>query len=232
MKDNNKKFDRFIKLINKSSFNKLSKKKVLVLGLGGVGGYVVESLVRSGISSIIIVDYDKVELSNFNRQIIAIEDNLNRLKTDAFKDRIKSINSECEVICINKFIDENNYLELFDYDIDYFIDCCDSIKTKKLVVEKCLGDDIPIISSMGTGNRMDPSKLEIVDIRKTSYDPIAREIRKFIRELKTNKKLMVLCSREIPIKSRDVVYSNSFVPSSAGLLITSYVVNDIIKKED
>ena len=221
MKDNNKKFDRFIKLINKSSFNKLSKKKVLVLGIGGVGGYVVESLVRSGISSIIIVDYDKVELSN-----------LNRLKTDAFKDRIKSINSECEVICINKFIDENNYLELFDYDIDYFIDCCDSVKTKKLVIEKCLEDNISIISSMGTGNRMDPSKLEIVDIRKTSYDPIAREIRKFMRELKTKKKLMVLCSKEIPIKSKDVVYSNSFVPSSAGLLIASYVINDLIKKED
>lgn len=232
MKDNNKKFDRFIKLINKSSFNNLSKKKILVLGLGGVGGYVVESLVRSGISSIVIVDFDKVELSNFNRQIIAIDDNLNRLKTDAFKDRIKSINSECEVITIDKFIDDSNYLKLFDYEIDYFIDCCDSIKTKKLVIEKCFEENIPIISSMGTGNRMDPSKLEIVDIRKTSYDPIAREIRKFIREIKTKKKLMVLCSREIPIKSKGVVYSNSFVPSSAGLLITSYVINDLIKKED
>ena len=125
----------------------MSKKKVLVLGIGGVGGYVVESLVRSGISSIIIVDYDRVELSNFNRQIIANDSSIGKLKVDVFKDRIKSINSECEVICINKFIDENNYLELFDYDIDYFIDCCDSIKTKKLVVEKCLGDDIPIISS-------------------------------------------------------------------------------------
>lgn len=231
MKDNNK-FDRFIKLINKSSFNKFSKKKILVLGIGGVGGYVVESLVRSSISSIIIVDYDRVELSNFNRQIIADDSSIGKLKVDVFKDRIKSINSGCEVICINKFIDENNYLELFDYDIDYFIDCCDSIKTKKLVIKKCLKDNIPIISSMGTGNRMDPSKLEIVDIRKTSYDPIAREIRKFMRELKTKKKLMVLCSREIPIKSKDIVYSNSFVPSSAGLLITSYVVNDIIKKED
>lgn len=231
MKDNMK-FDRFIKLINKSSFNNLVNKKILVLGCGGVGGYVIESLVRCGISNIILVDYDKVELSNFNRQLIALESNINKFKVDAFKERIKDINSNCNVICINKKIDESNYLELFEYDIDYFIDCCDDIKVKKLVIEKCLNDNISIITSMGTGNRMDPSKLEIMNIRKTNYDPIAREIRKFIRDLRTKKKLMVLCSKEIPVKSKNIVYSNSFVPSSAGLLISSYVINDLIKKED
>ncbi|MBO5138218.1 MAG: tRNA threonylcarbamoyladenosine dehydratase [Bacilli bacterium] len=215
-------------LIGKDQVLNLRKKTVLILGLGGVGGYVVESLARSFIGTLILVDYDTVDITNLNRQIIALHSNIGKKKTTCFKERIKDINSICNIVTIDKFINEENYLELFKYNIDYFVDACDCIKTKKLVIKYCLENNIPIISSMGTGNKMDPSKLEITTIENTINDPVARIIRKFKKDELKNYKLKVLSSTELPHKKEDVktVASNSFVPSSAGLLITSYIIKE------
>ena len=231
MKDKQFKFSRLEKVIGSDNLNNLNNKTVLILGVGGVGGYVVESLARSNIGTLIIVDYDKVEESNINRQIIALNSTIGRSKVDVLEARIKDINSGCKVIKIDKFIDNNNYLELFDNHIDYFVDACDTVLVKKLVIKECLKRNIPFISSMGTGNKLDPSKLEIIDIRKTVNDPLARILRKFVKDEKINKKVMVLSSTELPIKTGDrTPGSTAFVPSSAGLLIASYIVRSFIDK--
>ena len=231
MKDKQFKFSRLEKIIGSDNLNNLSNKTVLVLGVGGVGGYVVESLARSNIGTLIIVDYDKVEETNINRQIIALKSTIGKSKVDVLEERIKDINSGCKVIKIDKFIDNNNYLELFDNNIDYFVDACDTVLVKKLVIKECLKRNIPFISSMGTGNKLDPSKLEIIDIRKTVNDPLARLLRKFVKDEKINKKVMVLSSKELPIKTGErTPGSSAFVPSSAGLLIASYIVRSFIDK--
>lgn len=221
-------FLRLEKLITKEKVDLLKNKSILVLGCGGVGGYVVESLARCGVGRLIIVDKDVVDETNINRQIIALDSTLGKKKVDVFKDRLKDINSHLEVISIDKFINEDNIIELFNYDIDYFIDACDTISTKKSVIRTCLDKKINFISSMGTGNRMDPSKLEITTLDKTKNDPIAKILRKYVKEEHINKKIIVLCSTEVPIKV-DGVGSNAFVPCSAGLLIASYVIRDLTK---
>ena len=221
--------DRLEVLIGKENLNKIKNTKILVIGLGGVGGYVVESLVRSGINNIILVDFDIIDITNLNRQIIATNKSIKRKKTDAFYDRIKDINENCNIILIDKFIDNTNYKELFSYDFDYLIDCCDSISTKKLLIKECLNKKIKFITSMGMGNKMNPSKIEIIDIRKTSYDKIAKILRKWVKDENIKGKIPCVSSSEMPIKTKDTIGSNSFVPASAGLLITSYIINDIIK---
>ena len=226
-----KKFQRLELLYGEDNVSKLKNSTILVLGLGGVGGYVVEALARCNIGKLILIDSDVVDISNINRQIIALDNTVGKYKTECFKERIKLINEECEVVLINEFIDESNYLSIFNDKIDFVVDAIDSVKTKELVIKYCLDNDINIISSMGTGNRIDPSKLEITEIKKTSYDPIAKKIRKFLKDNNIHKKLSVCFSQEIPNKKIDkIIPSNSFVPSSAGLLIASYVVNNIVSK--
>lgn len=226
-----RRFERLKKVVGIDSLEILDTKSVLVLGCGGVGGYVVEALARSGIGEMILVDYDVVDETNINRQIIALDSTIGELKIDLLEERIKDINSNCNVIKIGKFINQDNYMELFNNKIDYFVDCCDTIIVKKLVMKECLENDIPFISSMGTGNKLDPSKLEITDIRKTVNDPLARILRKYVKDEKINKKVMVLSSRELPVKTGDrTPGSTAFVPASAGLLIASYIVREFIKK--
>ena len=136
-----------------------------------------------------------------------------------------------EVIKIDKFIDKDNLNELFKYQFDYLVDACDTVSTKLAVIDRCLKDKRRIISSMGTGNKLDPSMLEIVDIRKTINDPLARIVRKYVKDNKFNSKLMVLSSRELPVKTGDrTPGSTAFVPSSAGLLIASYIVRQFIEE--
>ena len=225
------KFSRLEKVIGNDNLKILNKKSVLVLGCGGVGGYVVEALARSNIGTLILVDYDIVDVTNINRQIIALESTIGRKKVDVLEERIKDINSGCKIIKIDKFIDQNNLEELFEYKIDFLVDACDTVTTKKEVIKKCLNKNIDFISSMGTGNKLDPSKLEITDIRKTINDPLARILRKFIKDEKINKKVMVLSSKELPIKTKErTPGSTSFVPSSAGLLIASYIIRKFINK--
>ena len=225
-------FSRFVKLVGNEAIEILKNKSVLVLGVGGVGGYVCEALARSGIGNLIIVDYDVVDYSNINRQIIALNSTIGLKKVDVLEKRIKDINPNCNVIKIDKFIDCDNICELFSFKIDFFIDCCDTVSTKKKVIDECLNNDILFISSMGTGNKFDPSLLEITDIRKTVNDPLARIMRKYVKDSHIKKKVIVLSSKEVPMKISDrVVGSTAFVPSSAGLLIASYVVRKFINKK-
>lgn len=224
------KFSRLEKIIGLENLDKLQDKSVLILGVGGVGGYVCEALARSNIGTLILVDYDVVDETNINRQIIALESTIGLKKVDVLEKRIKDINKKCKVIKIDKFIDQDNLLELFDYKIDYFVDACDTVSTKKGVISNCLDKKIPFISSMGTGNKLDPSKLIITDIRKTVNDPLARIMRKYVKDEKINSKVMVLSSSELPIKTGDrTPGSSAFVPASAGLLIASYIIREFIK---
>ena len=224
------KFERLEKIIGNDKLTDLENKSVLILGCGGVGGYVIESLARSNIGTLIIVDFDKVDETNINRQIIALDSTIGKYKVDVFKDRIKDINSNCNVITIKDKITPDNIDLLFNNNIDYFVDACDDIKVKKEVIKNCLNKNIKLISSMGTGNKLDPSKLEITDIRKTVNDPLARILRKYVKDEKINKKVLVCSSTELSIKTTDAVGSTSFVPPSAGLLIASYIINEFIKQ--
>ena len=220
-------FERTISLIGNDNFNKIKEKTVLIVGLGGVGGYATEALVRSGIHNIILIDHDKVDITNINRQIISTNNNVGNDKVDEFKKRILEINPNCNVTIHKLFLDRNNYSILDDYQIDYIIDCCDSVDTKKLLIDYSINKNIKLISSMGTANKIDPTKLAITDIRKTSYDPLAKILRKYVNDLKTNKKIMVVSSIEQPIK-RENLSTLIFVPASAGLLCANYVIKDII----
>ena len=225
-------FERIEKIISKDKLSKLTDKTIMIIGIGGVGGYVCEGLVRSGIKNFILIDKDTVDITNKNRQIIALDSTIGKNKTDVMKDRILDINKECNVITLNMFLDKDNtYNIINEYKPDYVIDACDTMTVKQEIIRSCIKLNISFISSMGTGNRLDPSKLEITDIRKTDYDPVAKIMRKFIKDEKIKNKIPVLISREIPIKTGDrTPGSTSFVPSSAGLLIASYVFNDIINK--
>lgn len=226
-------FVRFEKLVGTDTLNYLSTKTVLVLGVGGVGGYVVEGLVRSGVGRIIVIDKDVVDETNLNRQIIALESTIGEKKVDVIEKRIKDINSAVIVQKLDKFINKDNLNEIFQYDFDYLVDACDTVSTKLAIIDRCLGEKRKFISSMGTGNKLDPSMLEIVDIRKTVNDPLARIVRKHVKDKKINDKVMVLSSRELPIKTGNrTPGSSSFVPSSAGLLIASYIVRQFISEVD
>ena len=223
-------FDRIIKLIGEDSFNKIQSTTVAVVGLGGVGGYVVESLVRSGIQHLILVDYDQVDITNLNRQIIATQDNIGKHKTEAMTERIQSISPECEVISLKIKLDEDNLLELFSYSFDYLVDACDTILVKELLIKNCLERKIGIISSMGTGNKLEPSSLEVADIWKTSYDPIAKRIRKYLKDNKIFAKVPVVYSKEQRKKFTGDIPSMMFVPATSGLLCANSVIKDIINK--
>jgi len=224
-------FERLSLLIGEDNLNKIHNKTILVVGIGGVGGYTVTSLARSGVKNIIFIDYDKVDISNINRQIIAYHSTVGQNKVDVLEHMIKDINPKINVIKYNLFLNGDNLMDIFSkHHIDYIVDACDTMGTKKAIIQYALDNKIKFISSMGTGNKMDPSKLEITDIRKTNNDPVARIMRKWVKDNKINRKIPVLCSKEVPKKTGKIVSSNSFVPPIAGLLITSYIINDIIKE--
>ena len=222
-------FDRLELLIGKDNINKIKSTKVLIVGVGGVGGECALSLIRSGIENITIVDFDKVDISNINRQVVAFHSTIGKKKVDVLENIIKDINPDCKVSKYDLFLNKENIKEILDKESpDFIIDCCDSKETKKEIIKESLNRSINFISSMGTGNKMDPSLLEITDIRKTNNDLLARIFRKWVKDEKIKDKIPVLCSKEVPIHSGNVVASNSFVPNSAGLLISSYVIRKII----
>ena len=226
-----KEFERFEKLIGTESLLNLSRKTVCIVGLGGVGGYVLEALARSGITSFVLVDFDIVDRTNINRQIIALQSTIGQKKIEAWKKRLLDINPEIRVIAYDFFYQDTYEATLFQNKIDFLVDACDSIPAKENLIQACLTRKIPFISSMGTGKRLDPSKLYITDLTKTSYDPIARILRKWAKDQGIKAKIPVLTSTEIPRKSEGTTVSScAFVPSSAGLLIASYVVSQLQKK--
>jgi len=222
-------FERLELLIGKDNVIKLNNTRVLVIGLGGVGGILTETLVRNGIENITIIDNDKIDITNKNRQIIALDSTIGKNKTEVLKERLLDINSKCNIEIITDFIDKNNIEILFKNPVDYVIDACDTVSTKILLIEECLKRNIKVISSMGMGKKLDISKLKIMDIRKTSYDKLAKVVRKKLKDDGINEKIMVLSSDEEPIDTKDNIGSYSPLTSSAGLLIADYVIKDIIK---
>ena len=216
-------------LVDEDLLNKFINSHILIVGVGGVGGACFEALVRMGVNNISIVDGDSFSLSNLNRQLLSNRSNIGVSKVKEAHLRALSINPS---ICVNEydlFLTEAN-IDVLEYsNYDYIIDCCDTMTTKLLLIKKALEYNIKIISSMGTGNRLDCTKLEITNIWKTDNDPVARVMRKLLRDNDIKYKLPVLCSREISIKvDSRTPGSVSFVPNVAGFYIANYVFNDII----
>lgn len=207
----------------------IKNKTILIIGLGGVGSYVLETLARTYFNKLIIVDNDKIDISNLNRQLMTNIDNVGLYKTDVWFDRIKKINPNCDVIKITEYITKDNLNLLFNYKIDYVIDACDTLETKKEIIKYCLKNKIKFISSMGMANRIDASKIKISYLDKTCYDPLAKKLRNLIKKENIKGKIPVVYSEEQPLKINKLG-SISYVVGTAGLLCTNYVVNDIIKE--
>lgn len=221
-------FGRLITLIGEDNVNKLKKANVLIVGLGGVGGYALETLVRSGIYNLTIVDGDIVELSNLNRQIISKRDVIGRPKALVAQARTLEINPDVNLKVINQFIREDNFSLLNIDSFDYVIDACDDLNLKMLLIKNA--DKYKLISSMGTANKMDMTRFKITTIDKTSYDPLAKIIRKKIKEKKIRTKFKVVSSDEKVMKNGTKLGTIAYMPAVSGLLCASYVINDIINK--
>lgn len=228
-------FSRTELLIGKEGLEKLSKSRVAVFGIGGVGGYVVEALVRSGIGAIDLIDNDTVALTNLNRQIIATHKTIGKYKVDAAEERALDINPDVKITKFKTFYTPETAAEINFSKYDYVVDAIDTVVGKLQIIERAKELNIPVISSMGAGNKMHPELFEVADISKTSVCPLAKVIR---QELKKRgiKGVKVVYSKEIPIKPQEseeisvkqIPGSNAFVPSAAGLIIAGEVIRDLI----
>lgn len=208
---------------------KLKKSKIVICGIGGVGSFTMEALARIGIGSITVIDKDKVDVTNINRQIIADTKTIGLAKVLVAKERINNINPEIKVKTIEGYIDSSN-LEEYLSNADYIIDAIDSVESKLWIISYAKENNIPVISSMGMANRLNPMDIKVGDIEKTEMCPLAKIIRKRLKEMNISK-VKVVYSIEAPIKNESgVLGSVSFVPSVAGLIIASEVVKDIIGK--
>lgn len=222
-------FSREELLIGKENIDRLHLAKVAVFGIGGVGSFVVEGLARAGIGNFILIDNDIVDITNLNRQLHALHSTIGKYKVDLMKERILDINPRARVEVYREFYESNEKNKILDSSVNYIVDAIDSVKSKINLAKDAQELNIPIISSMGTGNKLDPTKFEISDISKTSVCPLARVMRKELKKIGI-KKYKVLYSREDPIKSDEKnPGSISFVPSVAGLIISGEVIKDIIK---
>lgn len=224
--------ERSALLLGNEALELLKNKTVLVVGIGGVGSFCVEALARTGIGHLILVDKDKVESSNINRQLLATTETIDQIKVNVMKKRIQTLNPECKVDTYDCFYDYSMDERIFSQRIDFVIDCIDSIKSKQDLAMACIQRDISFLSSMGTARRLDPSKLEIMELEKTSYDPIAKRMRNWKRKNKIRNKIWVVCSSEPPkpIELGKPLPSMIFVPASAGLLLASECVKKLINK--
>lgn len=227
-------FKRTIQQIGITKFNKLSSSTVLMLGVGGVGGHACEAMARSGIGKLIIVDKSLVDLSNVNRQIIALTSTVGKAKVLVMKERLLEINPDLEITTYHEFYNFETKDKILNHKIDFICDAIDTVTFKIDIVKEALSKNIPIISSMGMGNKLHPERIEISEISKTSYDPIARVIRKKLRSERIIGKVPVVYSKEEPYKVDKIASnpaSNSFVPATAGLIMASYIINKIIEEE-
>lgn len=241
-------FSRNELAIGKEGLNILKNSTVAILGVGGVGSFAVEALARSGVGKLVLVDKDNVDITNVNRQLPALLSTIGQPKVDLMKERIKDINPECEVIALKIFYTEETFEQFFSYDLDYVIDASDTIIYKVHLMKECLKRNIPLISSMGAANKMDPTRLKIADISKTHMDPIAKIIRGMLRKEGIRKGIKVVFSDESPIVIREEIRkeivpndnvkirkakmppaSNAFVPSVAGLIMAAHTVSELVK---
>ena len=234
-------FHRTEMLIGSKALMTLQQARVAVFGVGGVGGYAVDVIARSGVGHISLIDNDTVDITNINRQIIALTSNIGQYKVDVARNRILDINPECDVDAIHMFYlpEEEENIDLSKF--DYVVDCIDTIKAKIDLVRRCNEHQIPIISCMGAANKMDATAFRVADINKTSIDPIAKVMRKKLRKMGIGH-LKVVYSEEQPITPeyvekpcnntethlRPIPASNAFVPAAAGIIIGGEVVKDLI----
>lgn len=225
-------FTRLELIIGEEAIKTLKTKRILVFGLGGVGGNVCDALIRSGISDITIVDNDQVVISNINRQLIANMNTLGEDKVDVMEKHLLSLNPEIKVTKMKMFyLPGNSDIDFSQY--DYVVDAIDTVSAKIDIIEKCYNLNVPVISAMGCGNKLDPTKLEVSDLFKTSYDPLAKVMRHELRKRGINH-LKVVYSKEPPIKNEDIEKrttpgSSAFVPPVAGIIIASEVIKDLLK---
>lgn len=234
-------FSRTEKLYGEANMAKLKKARVAVFGIGGVGGYVVEALARSGVGALDLIDHDTIALSNLNRQIIATMPDIGRLKVDVAKERIASINPDCQVTTYPIFYlpETANQIDFSHY--DYIVDAIDTVTGKLMLITQADACDVPIISAMGAGNKIHPELFEVADLYKTSVCPLAKVMRRECRKRGIDH-LKVVYSKELPIKpettdvddktGKAAPGSTAFTPSAAGLIIASVVVNDLTGMND
>ena len=223
-------FSRTEALLGEQAMEKLKKARVAVFGIGGVGGHVVEALVRSGVGAVDIVDSDKVCLSNLNRQIIATESSIGKYKVDVMKERILDINPEA-VVNVHKCFYLPETKDEFDFSqYSYVVDAVDTVTAKIQLVMEAAEAGVPIISSMGAGNKLDPTAFQVADIYKTSVCPLAKVMRRGLKK-RGIKKLKVVYSREQPVVKNAVPASVAFVPSVVGLIIAGEVIKDLAKAD-
>lgn len=211
----------------------LQQARVAVVGLGGVGSYVAEALARSGVGHLLLIDADTVASSNVNRQLPALTSTIGALKTDVVRQRLLDINPDCEIVTDSRFYEPGAFDEFFVGNFTYVADAIDSTASKVDLLKECAERGLPVISAMGTGNKLDPAFLTIADISKTSMCPLARSVRKHLRSAGIERGVTVVYSRE-PVQRAElgaVPGSMVFVPASAGLLMASYIVRQIIAEE-
>ncbi len=229
-------FSRLEILIGKENLNKLHTKNVAIFGLGGVGGNVCDALARSGIKHFTLIDHDVISISNINRQLIANYNTIGKYKVDVMKEHILNISLDADIKTLKCFYlpESKDIIDLSQF--DYVIDAIDTVSSKLTIIETCINNNIPIISSMGTGNKIHPELLEITDISKTSICPLARIIRQELRKRNVNH-VKVLYSKEKPIKPKTIIQNNnkvipgstSFVPPIAGTMIAGEVIRDFLQ---
>lgn len=226
-------FSRTEMLLGQEAMQRLAECRVAVVGVGGVGGYVVEVLARSGVGAIDVVDNDRIAASNINRQIISLSSNVGELKVDVARDRILAINPACKVTTWPMFYLPANAHELDLSAYDYVVDCIDTVAAKMELIRRCKGMGIPIICSMGAGNKLDPTAVRIVDITRTMMDPLAKTIRKRLRREGINH-FKCVYSPEVPHvppltpSGERVPASTAWVPAAFGLALGSEVISDLI----
>ena len=219
-------FDRLELLIGEENVEKISKINVLIVGIGGVGGTALEALVRSGVKNITIIDKDVFSESNLNRLILSTRDSIGLYKVDVGINRCKSINPDVNITGLKINLDEKNVNEL-EY-FDYIIDACDDINAKLALMQYANKNNINLISSMGTGKRLNPSNVIITRLDKTSNDPLAKKMRYEARKRGLKLNIPVVCSKEEPINNDRIIASSIFVPSTAGLMLAYYIIEKVI----
>lgn len=243
-------FSRTELAIGAEGVERLKKSSVAILGMGGVGSYAAEALARAGIGKLVLVDRDVVDITNLNRQIHALHSTIGRSKVELMAERIKDINPECVVIPLKLFYTEETYEQVFQEPLDYVVDAIDTITYKIHVVQECKKRGIPIVSSMGAANKMDPTAFMVADLFDTSYDPIAKVMRRKLKEKGITKGVKVVYSKEKPLKQREDVLrqivaqpdspitkvkrppaSISFVPPVAGMILAGVVIKDLLGYE-
>lgn len=221
-------FNKIKLLVGNNKLEIFKKANIVLIGLGGVGGSAFETLIRSGFENITIIDYDKIELSNLNRQLLSNLDNINKYKIDVAKEKGSSINNRINITGYNNKLDSNNINDLINTNTDYIIDACDDVLAKIEIIKYALKHNIKLISCMGTANKVDPTLLKITDIWNTKYDKLAKVVRKKLKELDIKSKIKVVSSDEKQISNNDLgsLYT---VTNYAGILCVSYIITDIIK---